>query len=137
MGTAEDGTMSYAYRSAMSSASPRSTGYETAPPPPISRSSIGSEKLSFRSDEQEQAETGTYISEPESDVGLLADLDRRSSNGSVVPVKTRSYYTVAQSGRTPLGTAQENTMYLTARDTAYSTAVSTLAEVATARGTQE
>jgi hypothetical protein len=137
MGTAEDGTMSYAYRSAMSTASPRSTGYETAPPPPISRSSIGSEKLSFRSDEQEQAETGTYISEPESDVGLLADLDRRSSNGSVIPIKTRSYHTAAQSGRTPLGTAQENTMYLTARDTAYSTAVSTLAEVATARGTQE
>jgi hypothetical protein len=95
------------------------------------------EKLSFRSDDQERAETGTYISEPESDVGLLADLDRRSSNGSVVPVKTRSYYTAAQSGRTPLGTAQENTMYMTARETVYSTAATSLAELATARGTQE
>lgn len=137
MGTAEDGTMSYAYRSAMSTASPRSTGYETAPPPPISRSSARSEKLSFRSDDQERAETGTYISEPDSDVGLLADLDRRSSNGSEAPVKSRSYYTAVQSGRTPLGTAQENTMYLTARETTYSTAATSLAEVATARGTQE
>jgi hypothetical protein len=139
MGTAEEGTMSYAYRTAMSSTSPRSrsTGYETAPPPPISRSSMRSEKLSFRSDDQERAETGTYISEPDSDVGLLADLDRRSSNGSVVPVKSRSYYTAAQSGRTPLGTAQENTLYLTARESAYSTAPTSMAEVATARGTQE
>ena len=137
MDTAEEGTMSYAYRTALSSVSPRSTGHETAPPPPISRSSVRSEKLSFRSDDQERAETGTYISEPESDVGLLADLDRRSSNGSVAPAKSRSYHTAAQSGRTPLGTAQENTLYLTARETAYSTTATTMAEVATARGTQE
>ena len=148
MGTAEEGTTSYAYRSAMSTASPRSSGYETAPPPPISRSSIRSEKLSFRSDDQERAETRTYISEPESDVGLLADLERRSSYGSVAPeqlvgrsTKAKSYYTAAQwkseSGRTPLGTAQENTLYLTARDSAYTTAASSFAEVATARGTQE
>jgi hypothetical protein len=145
MGTAEEGMMSYACQSAMSTASPRSTGYETAPPPPISRSSVRSEKLSFRSDDQERAETGTYISEPESDVGLLADLERRSSYGSVAPMgrstKSKSYFTAVQwkseSGRTPLGTAPENTLYLTARESAYTTAPSSFAEVATARGTQE
>jgi hypothetical protein len=149
MTTAEDGTnLSYAYRSAMSSISPRSSGYDTAPPPPISRSSVRSEKLSFRSDDQDRAETGTYISEPESDVGLLADLERRSSYGSVAPERllergnqSKSYYTAAQwkseSGRTPLGTAQENTLYLTARESTYTTAPSSLAEVTTARGTQE
>lgn len=145
MTTAEQGTMSMAYRSAISSTSPRSTGYETAPPPPISRSN--SEKQSFMSFDQEKAETGTHISEPDSDVGLLADLERRSSWGSLAPdrvrkksVRSKSYYTAPQwtgSERTPLGTAEENTLYLTARESAYTTAATSLAEVTTARGTQE
>jgi hypothetical protein len=144
LGTAEEGSTSMAYRSAMSSASPRSSGYDTAPPPPISRST--SEKQSFRSFDQEKAETGTHISEPDSDVGLLADLDRRSSFGSLAPsnmrksAQSKSYYTArwtAGSGKTPLGTAEENTMYMTARESAYTTAATSLAEVTTARGTQE
>lgn len=146
MTTAET-QLSSAYRSALSTASPRSSEYESAPPPPISHSSTGSEQLSYRSDVQEQAETATHISEPESDVGLLADLERRSSFGSMAPdaaarrsMRTKTYYTANETmatARTPLGTAQMNTMYETARDSAYTTAASWTTPATTAQGTQE
>lgn len=139
--TTADTRMSSAFRTAKSSTS-RSSAYESAPPPPISRSSSGSgtEKLSYRSDIQDRAETATHISEPVSDVGLLADLERRSSFGSMAPVKSRTYYTANQTvgtGRTPLGTADQNTMYDTARDSAYTTAQSYATPATTAQGTQE
>lgn len=139
--------MSSVFQSALSSASPRSSEYESAPPPPISRSSSGHDGLSYRSDAQDRAETATHISEPNSDVGLLADLERRSSIGSMVPQSarratfmSRTYYTADQSvgsGRTPLGTAEQNTMYHTARDSAYTTAQSWSTQATTAQGTQE
>lgn len=144
--TAAETRMSSPYRSALTSTSPRSSAYESAPPPPISRSSSGAEKLSYRSDVQDRAETATHISEPEPDVGLLADLERRSSIGSLAPgthtrsAKTRTYYTANQTvgtGRTPLGTAYQNTMYDTARDSAYTTAQSWATPATTAQGTQE
>jgi hypothetical protein len=120
--------------------------YSTAPPPPISRS------ISFSSDIQEQAETATHISEPDSDENLISDLERRSSDGSAVSrtlqrrsaiypqTRTRSfdvpdtYYGTAFSGQlgdapprtvyTQFGTDVPITVYETARDSAYTTAPS-------------
>ena len=128
---------SSAYLSAISTRSPGPSEYTSTPPPPISRSpSTG--VLSFRSDVQDRAETATHISEPDSDSDLIADLERRSTAGSdgIPPwmrrpmLKDRSTYRTAAthlsstqpSGRTPLGTVTENTLYHTARDTAYATA---------------
>lgn len=139
--------MSSAFQSALSSTSPRSSQYGSAPPPPISRSSSGGDKLSYFTDAQDRAETATHISEPESDVGLLSDLERRSSIGSMMPDSARqrsftskTYYTANQTvgtGKTPLGTAQQNTLYETARESAYTTAQSWTTLATTAQGTQE
>ena len=80
--------------------------------------------LSFQSDIQEQAETATHISEPNTDLGLLADLECQSSAGSawVRPFGRRTGTEKSgYSGKTPFGTGIENTLYQTARDTIYST----------------
>ncbi|WVQ70693.1 hypothetical protein IAR50_000215 [Cryptococcus sp. DSM 104548] len=61
--------------------SPRSSQYQTAPPPPISRdgqSVQGTEVASFR----RGSKAWTQVSHPESDDEMLAELERRSSNGS-------------------------------------------------------
>lgn len=139
--------MSAAFQSALSSASPRTSEYGSAPPPPISRSASGNDQSSYFTDAQDRAETATHISEPESDVGLLSDLERRSSNGSMMPDSARqrsftskTYYTANQTvgtGRTPLGTAQQNTLYETARESAHTTAQTWTTLATTAQGTQE
>ena len=99
----------------------RSTLYSMARPYPPSRDS---ENVSFRSDMQEQAETGTHVSELTTDVDIIADLERRSSAGSAWTKSTRGKGRDrrSRSGRTPFGTANENTLYETARETLYTTA---------------
>lgn len=139
--------MSSAFQSALASASPRTSEYGSAPPPPISRTASGDGQSSYFTDAQDRAETATHISEPESDVGLLSDLERRSSNGSMMPDSARqrsftskTFYTANQTagtGRTPLGTAQQNTLYDTARESAYTTAQTWTTLATTAQGTQE
>ena len=117
-----------------SASSRRSSHYSTAPPPPISRSTTPGKSASWRSDVQEW-ETATHISEPEEDPDLLARLERNSSNGSDVRAsrersqpppqysKTRSYATQYSGEKTPVGTAQEPTLYSTARDNSLYTTV--------------
>ncbi|KAL7422817.1 hypothetical protein Q5752_002113 [Cryptotrichosporon argae] len=105
--------------------------YSTARPP-ISRAQ------SFPSDVQENAswETGTHVSEPDTDYALIADLERRSSAGSErrsalhrSPAVRTAYATAATASMyaapataTVYGTAREGSAYDTARDSAYATA---------------
>ncbi|KAK6906657.1 hypothetical protein I203_100644 [Kwoniella mangroviensis CBS 8507] len=126
------------------SRSPRSSEWETAPPPPISRTASSdahssSDRLTDGLTSRRGSRAWTQISHPDSDDELLADLERRSSNGSSVSRRTKSKYTTAttaptpsrtaytartfdQTSRTPLGTARENTIYTGARETVYSNA---------------
>ncbi|WWD20657.1 hypothetical protein CI109_105133 [Kwoniella shandongensis] len=125
--------------------SPNSSEWETAPPPPISRSvssdDLASTRLTDGLGTRRGSRAWTQVSHPDSDDEFLADLERRSSTGSTVsrrPKSKKSMYasgvTTAQtmwtaqtmgdsrSGRTPLGTARENTLYTDARTSAYTTA---------------
>ncbi|KAK8850475.1 hypothetical protein IAR55_004393 [Kwoniella newhampshirensis] len=127
------------------SRSPHSSEWETAPPPPISHDHFSDDGASSRLTDGLGTRRGsrawTQVSHPDSDDELLADLERRSSTGSTVSKRPRSkksgyasgmsasqtMWTVqnigdARSGRTPLGTASENTMYTDARTSAYTTA---------------
>ncbi|WVQ95510.1 hypothetical protein IAU59_002607 [Kwoniella sp. CBS 9459] len=125
------------------SRSPRSSEYDTAPPPPISRTAssdaVSSNRLTDGLGTRRGSRAWTQVSHPDSDDELLADLERRSSNGSSVSRRTKTKYTVVptpsrtmftaqtggeRSGRTPLGTARENTLYTNAKETAYTTALS-------------
>lgn len=129
-----------------------SSSYTTAPPPPISRSiTEASGQLSWRSDAQEQAETATHVSEPDTDLGLLADLERQSSSGSTFSTRSaraivpNQYDTVARwstttAGPTAYEKAPEGTLYETAMATIYTDAPSWHTQstyMTTARGTQE
>ena len=122
------------YRSTLLTHSPRSSEYSTAPPPPISRSTSAG-MLSFRSPAQDQAETETHVSEPDSDADLIADLERRSSAGTEasrsLPRRPRVYaaseYNTArtQLNDHPLLKGEsETSLYFTARDTANFTTAS-------------
>ncbi|WVF67946.1 hypothetical protein IAT40_002708 [Kwoniella sp. CBS 6097] len=125
------------------SRSPRSSEWNTALPPPISRTASSdapsSDRLTDGLGTRRGSRAWTQVSYPDSDDELLADLERRSSDGSSVSRRTKSKYTAAptpsrtmftaqtggeRSGRTPLGTAVENTFYTNARQTAYTTAPS-------------
>lgn len=125
--------------------------YSTAPPPPISRSITPSEMLSWRSYDRDDAVT--HVSE-ESDLALIADLERQSSSGSEAFGRDRqvtivhaqpSVYATAQEWSTyssgqPYATATEGTVYQTAHETNYATAPSWSTQstyMTTARGTQE
>ena len=134
---AESGTSSI-YRSAKSTAHATSE-YSNAAPPPVSRSTTPGEYLSWRSEIRDNSETATHVSEPDTDVGLIADLERQSSAGSISSralmrrraVQGRSKYDTATefssmsyASRTPFGTIPENTMYDTARGTVYTMAPS-------------
>lgn len=142
--------VSQAYRTAMSVRSSGSSAYGTAPPPPISRSTSPGFSVDMHAD------SATVISEPDADLGLIADLDRHSSIGSSVSRRDKKqvydysttestmYMTAtrgsASTAQTRFATAQEDTLYQTARESAYSTApgwqtVST--QAVTAEGTQE
>lgn len=146
-----DQKISTTYTSAMSHPTSGVSGYNTALHLPISRTTTRDgfdETLSFRSDEQDRAETDTHVSEPDEDLDLLADLDRRSSLGSVAVAiakkrraKRESHYTTGVgSARTPFGTANENTVYRTAVDSAYATAQewqTNSTPMTTAHGSQE
>ena len=129
-----------------------SSSYTTAPPPPISRSiTDASEHLSWHSDAQELAETATHVSEPDTDLGLLADLERQSSSGSNFSTQSAGvviqsqYDTVAQwspitAGPTVYGTIPEGTVFQTAMATIYTDAPSWHTQstyMTTAQGTQE
>ncbi|RXK40622.1 hypothetical protein M231_02077 [Tremella mesenterica] len=102
------------------------------------RTSSRRDSLSARSDLQEMAETGTHISEPDSDDEAIKDLERQSSSGSFTfrpkpPTysKSRSHATPQTgSGKMPFGLANENTGYGTptantsyneAKESAYAT----------------
>ena len=107
------------------------SSYSTAPPPPISR---GDSPRSQKSDVQE-LDSVTHVSEM-TDLGLLADLERRSSSGSDAPAPLRR----AAPAVTTYGTAREVTVYETARESAYVTAPSWRTQstyMTTAQGTQE
>ncbi|ORX41083.1 hypothetical protein BD324DRAFT_678476 [Kockovaella imperatae] len=80
--------------------------------------------FSFASDTQEQSDSATHISEPNTDIGLLADLERQSSAGSVwnTSASRKGRKSSIRSGKTPFGTAVENTLFDTARETMYTTA---------------
>jgi hypothetical protein len=127
--------------------------YSTAPPPPASPSITPSELLSWRSYEQDLDEAATFISE-ESDLGLIADLERQSSYGSdaprtngremmLHPVQVESTFATAQDWSTYTGlydTAGTGTVWETARESNYVTAPSwstPTTYMTTARGTQE
>jgi hypothetical protein len=112
------------------SGSSNTSSYTTARPPPVSRSTTPGDHLSWRSDTQDRAETATHISEPDTDIALLADLERQSSAGSVWP------------GRRPVPTrfvtAEQGTNWGTARETVYATANTWSTNVTTApEGTTE
>jgi len=128
------------------------SSYTTAPPPPISRSvTNASERLSWQSDAQELAETATHVSEPDTDLGLLADLERQSSFGSTFSrqsaggIVRSQYETAAQwssvtARQTAYGTVPEGTVYETAVATMYTDAPSWQTPstyMTTAQGTQE
>ncbi|OCF45693.1 hypothetical protein I317_00596 [Kwoniella heveanensis CBS 569] len=125
------------------SRSPRSSEWNTAPPPPISRTASSdapsSDRLTDGLGTRRGSRAWTQVSHPDSDDELLADLERRSSNGSSVSRRTKSKNTAAltpsrtmftpqtggeRSGRTPLATARENTLYTNAWETAYTSAPS-------------
>jgi len=91
-----------------------SSHYSTAPPPPVSRSVSTGDYLSWQSDIQDRAETATHISEPDTDIGLIADLERQSSAGSIWPRR--------RPAPTRYVTADTGTAWGTARETAYATA---------------
>ncbi|KAK4686714.1 hypothetical protein P7C73_g3410, partial [Tremellales sp. Uapishka_1] len=134
------------------------SSYTTAPPPPISRSSRSqSETQEPRGSMNDEWDRATHVSDPDSDYGVIAELERQSSAGSSHPrpvyprqrpgrARPQSYFDIEQygtapaykpassqmygssyqsapfaSGRTPLGTADENSsLYLTAWESAYS-----------------
>ncbi|WWC65105.1 uncharacterized protein I303_107719 [Kwoniella dejecticola CBS 10117] len=129
------------------SRSPRSSEYDTAPPPPIFRTASSeagqssTDRLTDGLTSRRGSRAWTQVSHPDSDDELLVDLERRSSNSSSVSRRTKSKYAITnystvqtpsrtmhtaqtfdRSARTPLGTARENTMYTGARDSAYTTA---------------
>ncbi|WVQ86046.1 hypothetical protein IAT38_008214 [Cryptococcus sp. DSM 104549] len=133
------------------SRSPRSSEWDTAPPPPISHDSresrdARSEKQSTRYTDGLGSRRGsrawTQVSHPDEDDEMLAELERRSSSGSsashvlkgrggyagTAGTPSRTMWTTQSMGdgkestRTPLGTARENTMYETARESAYTAA---------------
>ncbi|WRT70644.1 uncharacterized protein IL334_007642 [Kwoniella shivajii] len=124
------------------SRSPRSSEYNTAPPPPVSRSGSSEGPSSTRLTDGLTSRRGsrawTQVSYPDSDDELLADLERNSSNGSSVSKRSKSKATTAytpsrtmatartfgQSSRAPLGTARDNTMYASAQESVYATAPS-------------
>ena len=125
--------MSGAYRSALSTFGPDSSDYSSAPPPHISRSTSPG-MPSLRSDLQDREETATGVSEPESDIELIADLERFSSMGSDAsrPLRRRaevyakSRYDTAETHSSSDQQSQSSvdTLYVTARSTAYATAPS-------------
>lgn len=125
--------MSGAYRSALSTFGPDSSDYSSAPPPHISRSTSPG-MPSLRSDLQDREETATGVSEPESDIELIADLERFSSMGSDAsrPLRRRaevyakSRYDTAETHSSSDQQSQSSvdTLCVTARSTAYATAPS-------------
>nr|XP_019051135.1 hypothetical protein I302_01584 [Kwoniella bestiolae CBS 10118]OCF30065.1 hypothetical protein I302_01584 [Kwoniella bestiolae CBS 10118] len=126
------------------SRSPKSSEWETAPPPPVSRTASSdahssTDRLTDGLTSRRGSRAWTQVSHPDSDDELLADLERRSSNGSSVSRRTKSKHTTAttaptpsrsaytaqtfdRSSKVPLGTARENTLYTGARETVYTTA---------------
>lgn len=156
--TAETGATSY--KTAQTSLSGQSE-YATAPPPPISRSNTTGRRSSYRSGWSTRDDDAiTHVSEPDTDLGLIADLERQSSSGSTrstalqprrrVPSTRQSTRYTTADGNTSSGwgtavtskyaTGAEGTIYETAQGSAYTAAPSYHSRstyMTTATGTQE
>jgi hypothetical protein len=155
--TAETGATSY--KTAQTSLSGGSD-YSTAPPPPISRSNTTGRRSSYRSGWSNRDDDAiTHVSEPDTDLGLIADLERQSSSGStrsttlqprrrVPSTRQSTRYTTADGSSLAWGTAvtskyatgAEGTIYETAQESTYTAAPSYHTRstyMTTATGTQE